>query len=173
MSKDIWHSALEIPVFDDTVVFIDDLNNWHTGYTQRDNDGITDHDSGKIYTEENVLRWAYIKDLLAHETENKDLSDKIGKLETELDRTRKALDVAIQYIKHTQIVEPFWFNSLANKTLDEIKTALEQKESAFVHNKIEFPEYNDNLLEEFDKQFFENGQHDDLTETALEQKDVK
>ena len=75
MSKDIWHSALEIPVFDDTVVFIDDLNNWHTGYTQRDNDGITDHDSGEIYTEENVLRWAYIKDLLA--------------LETELERTRK------------------------------------------------------------------------------------
>ena len=75
MSKDIWHSALEIPVFDDTVVFIDDLNNWHTGYTQRDNDGITDHDSGEIYTEENVLRWAYIKDLLA--------------LEAELERTRK------------------------------------------------------------------------------------
>lgn len=46
----------------------------------------------------------------------------------ELDRTRKALDVAIQYIKHTQIVEPFWFNSLANKTLDEIKTTLKQKD---------------------------------------------
>jgi len=45
-----------------------------------------------------------------------------------LDRTRKALDVAIQYIKHTQRVEPFWFNRLANKTLDEIKTALEHKE---------------------------------------------
>ena len=75
MSKDIWHSALEIPVFDDTVVFIDDLNNWHTGYTQRDNDGITDHDSGEIYTEKNVLRWAYIIDLLA--------------LEAELERTRK------------------------------------------------------------------------------------
>lgn len=49
----------------------------------------------------------------------------------------------------------------------------EQKESASVHNKIEFPEYNDGLLEEFDKQFFENGQDDDLTETAPEQKDVK
>lgn len=85
MSKDIWHSAQEIPLFDDTVVFIDDLNNWHTGYTQRDNDGITDHDSGEIYTEENVLRWAYIKDLLA--------------LETELIRTRKALEVAVDALK--------------------------------------------------------------------------
>ena len=96
MNKSIWHSALEIPLFDDTVVFIDDLNNWHTGYTQRDNDGITDHDSGEIYTEENVLRWAYIKDLLALETENKYLSDKIGKLETELERTRKALEIAVK-----------------------------------------------------------------------------
>ena len=65
----IWHDPLEIPLFDDTVVFIDDLGDWHTGYTQRDNDGITDHDSGEIYTEENVFRWAYIKDLLALETE--------------------------------------------------------------------------------------------------------
>lgn len=44
-----------------------------------------------------------------------------------IDRTRKALDVAIEYIKHTQKVSPFWFNRLANKALDEI-TALEQKE---------------------------------------------
>lgn len=49
----------------------------------------------------------------------------------------------------------------------------EQNESSSVHNKIKFPEYNDNLLEEFDKQFFENGQDDDLTETALEQKERK
>ena len=46
----------------------------------------------------------------------------------ELIRTRKTLDVAIQYIKHTQKVSPFWFNRLANKTLDEIKTALERKD---------------------------------------------
>lgn len=38
------------------------------------------------------------------------------------------------------------------KHKDSIKTAT---------NSIKFPEYNDNLLEEFDKQFFENGQYDD------------
>ena len=43
--------------------------------------------------------WAYRADLLALETENKDLSDKIGKLETELDRTRKALGYAIYVIQ--------------------------------------------------------------------------
>lgn len=46
----------------------------------------------------------------------------------ELIRTRKALDVATKYIKHTQKVSPFWFNHLANETLDKIKTALEQKD---------------------------------------------
>ena len=51
-----------------------------------------------------------------------------SKLFSELIRTHKALEIAIQYIKHTQRVEPFWFNRLANKTLDEIKTALEQKD---------------------------------------------
>lgn len=126
MSKDIWHSALEIPVFDDTVVFIDDLNNWHTGYTQRDNDGITDHDSGEIYTEENVLRWAYIKDLLA--------------LEPELERTRKALGVAKKYLmkigylnmsEHglgSERMMTDWCKTVALHTLKEIETALEQKD---------------------------------------------
>ena len=93
----------------------------------------------------------------------------------ELIRTRKALDVAVDALntllkeknEHTQ---PDLY--VLTRALKEI-TALEQKESAFAHNKIEFPEYNDGLLEEFDKQFFENGQDDDLTETAPEQKDVK
>lgn len=77
----------------------------------------------------------------------------LARTEQNLERTRKALDVANAVI------------------MNYAKEKLEQKESVFVHNKIEFPEYNDNLLEEFDKQFFENGQDDDLTETALEQKD--
>ena len=66
--------------------------------------------------------------------ENKDLSDKIGKLETELDRTRKALDVAKDTIRHAD-----WFfdgdYNVDGKTMhNEIKcaikgiTALEQKD---------------------------------------------
>ena len=126
MSRNIWHSASEIPLFDDTVVFIDDLNNWHTGYTQRDNDGITDHDSGEIYTEENLLRWAYIKDFLT--------------LETELGRTRKALEIAVDALKkYTDDSGNWWYGyefqghyedyagEYADKALDQI-TALEQKD---------------------------------------------
>lgn len=95
-------------------------------------------------------------------------------------RTRKQLEMAnaeLEYIKE-QIEKNGVFDN-TRKALDVAnalimnyaKEKLEKKESAFVHNKIKFPEYNDNLLEEFDKQFFENGQDDDLTETALEQKD--
>ena len=42
------------------------------------------------------------------------------RLMDELITTRKALDVAIKYIKHTQKVSPFWFNILANKVLEQI-----------------------------------------------------
>ena len=114
--SDIWHSAQEIPLFDDTVVFIDDLNNWHTGYTQRDNDGITDHDSGEIYTEENLLRWAYIKDLLA--------------LETELKRTHKALDVAVDAL-NTVTATPLnsrVIHDVVNKALEQITAILENRQ---------------------------------------------
>ena len=38
--------------------------------------------------------WAYRADLLSLETENKGISDKIVKLETDLERTRKTLDIA-------------------------------------------------------------------------------
>jgi hypothetical protein len=116
MSKNIWHSASEIPLFDDTVVFIDDLNNWHTGYTQRDNDGITDHDSGEIYTEENLLRWAYIKDFLT--------------LETELERTKKQLEIAVgalEIISDPIPSEDCTCYLCAQHALDQIK-ALEQKD---------------------------------------------
>lgn len=90
----------------------------------------------------------------------------VSDIKTELDRTRKALGI----IKKEMSKETMPDFAVIH---DALKTALEQKQPTFVHNKIEFPEFNDNLLEEFDKQFFENGQDDDLTETALEQKDVK
>ena len=46
---------------------------------------------------------------------------------------------------------------------DEVKKIWEEhKESVKKSvNSIKFPEFNDNLLEEFDKEFFENGQEDD------------
>lgn len=118
----------------------------------------------------------------------------VSDIETKLERTRKALEIAVDALNKInmrcqntvrnhleratirgELCDISFYARKAIGDIDNLKriTALEQKESAFVRNKIEFPEFNDNLLEEFDKQFFENGQDDDLTETALEQKDVK
>lgn len=152
--SDIWHTTKEKPMLHRDIILCGD--GWSMAI-----DIIPETVNNICW--KNVEKWCYIDDLLA--------------LEAELERTRKALEIAWDGLK--RIKEPSVWGTLyqeqeiATEALDESKTALEQKESAFVHNKIEFPEFNDNLLEEFDKQFFENGQDDDLTETALEQKDVK
>lgn len=96
----------------------------------------------------------------------------------ELIRTRKALKIAVDALEEYEDADSYdcdgnwcgWKYSTAHDALKQI-TALEQNKKVFAHNKIKFPEFNDNLLEEFDKQFFENGQDDDLTETALGQKE--
>lgn len=86
---------------------------------------------GDIDKAERAIRYAYLDDLIALETENKDLSDKIGKLEAELDRTRKALDVAVDALKNIGASYPritdIAMQDKANKALEQI-TALEQKE---------------------------------------------
>lgn len=118
MSKDIWHNKKEMPakkLHCNRII----ITKWGSCLDEIDIDN-----GATIETD-----WAFLDDLLALETENKDLSDKIGKLETELERTRNALEIATVYIKHTQTVSPFWFNNFANKTLDQIKTALEQKDN--------------------------------------------
>ena len=70
--------------------------------------------------------WAYRADLLALETENKHLSDKIGQLETDLERTRKALDKAKWWLK--EIVESHRCTpiSTAEMALAEIKNITEK-----------------------------------------------
>lgn len=72
--------------------------------------------------------------------ENKDLSDKIGKLETELERTRKALEIAVDALKLMyqgngdpqdimRYIDNRWtpVRRLCKQTLEQI-TALEQKD---------------------------------------------
>lgn len=62
----------------------------------------------------------------------KDLSDKIGKLETELERTRKELDVAVDALDRMAIHDSI-YDIIARNAMKRIKeleqiTALEQKE---------------------------------------------
>ena len=72
----------------------------------------------------NLPMWNELKQVYDR---NKDLSDKIGKLETELERTRKALDKAKWWLN--EIVENHRYTpiSTAEMALKEI-TALEQKD---------------------------------------------
>ena len=154
MSKDIWHTPPEQP---------DPFKSWNVLVVYEANDRKEMmystqfiHATDGMY----VNRWCYLDDLIALETENKDVSDKIGKLETELEkthkeleqsetcctewekqaldykaenialsgkleRTHKALDVAVDTLH--------WYDDnydsvVARNTLDEIKTALKQKD---------------------------------------------
>lgn len=61
---------------------------------------------------------------------NNNLSDKIGKLETELERTRKALDVAVDAIKISNEIVYSAYGSPLKTLKDALEqiTALEQKD---------------------------------------------
>ena len=141
MSKDIWHKADIAPDPYRSFVINTDKRNIYTGIITNPtewNPMILPefYSIGDIDKAERAIRYAYLDDLLALETENKDLSDKIGKLETELDRTRKALAVAvraIETIKYSKKSDAINLRHKANKALIEIykikdQTALEQKE---------------------------------------------
>lgn len=132
MSKDIWHKADIAPDPYRSFVINTDKRNIYTGIITNPtewNPMILPefYSIGDIDKAERAIRYAYLDDLIALETENKDLSDKIGKLEAELDRTRKALDVAVD-----ELEKMTWGcdSSDAEILLKEIKeiTALEQKD---------------------------------------------
>ena len=129
MSKFIWHTKDEIPRQESRVV-------WKSGNVICGGRFDTHYKcfcgpASQFVDLKTVSRWAYIDDLLALETGNKDLSDKIGKLETELERTRKALDVALDWLE--QVATPAKCDDdlcceFTKRKLAEIKTVLEQKE---------------------------------------------
>lgn len=78
-----------------------------------------------------VIAWCYLDDLLALETGNKDLSDKIGKLETELERTRKALKIAVDALNAGKTLADIAGFKMLVAGLEEALakiTALEQKD---------------------------------------------
>ena len=136
MSKDIWHTADITP--DPCRILICKTNKGQN-YTaiipspQEWNTMILPefYNLGDIDNAERIEQYAYLDDLIALETENKDLSDKIGKLELELERTRKALDVALDWLE--QVATPAKCDDdlcceFTKRKLAEIKTVLEQKE---------------------------------------------
>lgn len=131
MSKNIWHTTDEAPKPYEDIAFYVDGYLYFASYEPQ-------YNQYGIFGADKVEKWCYSKELssyiLALETENKDLSDKIGKLEAELDRTRKALDVAKdrldtvrQYHRGTAVIRPDDIAAYCDRALEQI-TALEQKE---------------------------------------------
>ena len=112
MTKDIWHTADEKPMLHSEIILCGD--GWSMPI-----DIIPETVNNICW--KNVEKWCYVDDLLALETENKDLSDKIGKLEIELDHSCKAFDRAIWWLN--EIVENHRFTpiSTAEKALKELK----------------------------------------------------
>lgn len=102
MIKDIWHTGKKILCGDQYVV-VKHLSGLYSVGPAFEYD-IGDYE-----------KWAYFDDLLA--------------LETELERTRKALDVAmgfIEKVRNNEDTNMFWIK-VANDTINKI-TALEQKD---------------------------------------------
>ena len=120
MSKNIWHTADETPKPYEDVAFYVDGYLYFSSYEPQ-------YNQYGIFGADKVEKWCY----------SKELSSYILALETELERTRKALDVATGFIKgisqtvindcDNQYVVLGNFKKFAQDTLDEI-TALEQKD---------------------------------------------
>lgn len=114
--SDIWHTKDEVPSKESRVFWVSD----NMAYGGRFDAYYKCFcgPASQFVDLRKVSFWGYIDDLLSLETENKDLSDKIGKLETELDRTHKALDKAKKENEDKQAV--------LNCVVDMLKT-LNQK----------------------------------------------
>lgn len=129
MSKDIWNTADTKPEPFKTFVFKTDKGNTATSMLS-ENSGWNPILLPEFYSmddfdkAERITKWCYLDDLLA--------------LETELKHTRKSLDVAwdgLEKIGSGNIIEHSVVGHeddnkifIANKALDESKTALEQKD---------------------------------------------
>lgn len=133
-NKSIWHTADEKP--NDEIGMVVYYSKEYdgellVGYYNTEYEDFRPLD--EYYCEEKtVKKWCYLNDLLALETENKDLSDKIGKLEIELDRTRKALEIAVDALKElketvSNTEQELDMTIQAANALDQI-TALKQKD---------------------------------------------
>lgn len=102
MTKSIWHTPDEIPEEDRVIVV----------KSKRTGEYLVGSEFEFIL--DNFTKWAYFDDLLA--------------LETELDRTRKALEIAVDALGViSQITNQIDVCDTANDALNTI-TALEQKE---------------------------------------------
>lgn len=89
MSKSIWHTAKELPTINtDLVYYATFSKNALLGWVNKSGFIVPYDTFYESVMFGNIIKWAYLSDVLA--------------LETELDHTRKALDVAVDALKEQQ-----------------------------------------------------------------------
>lgn len=121
MSKNIWHTADEAPKYCFLCAFYDQTQGLSVGHYNPVKKQFCSGD--RRFNHDEIKTYCDIHDLLA--------------LETDLDRTRKALDVAVdaldtvrQYYRGTAVIRPHNIAAYCDNKIDKIKeiTALEQKD---------------------------------------------
>lgn len=123
MSKDIWHKPTE-PTDPDNQLIIDD---WieHTnelGWFDDEDKVFRKYTNDEIYTEESLMRWCDVDDIV----------NDYERLQNELERTRKALEIAVDALRElketvSNTEQELDMTIQAANALEQI-TALEQKE---------------------------------------------
>lgn len=113
--SDIWHTVDEAPKpYEDIAFYVDGYLYFASYQPQYNQYG--------IFGADKVEKWCYVKELSSY----------ILALETGLDRTRKALDVAVEELTKIKVdaesVGIGFFMTAAIFALAKIKTALEQKD---------------------------------------------
>ena len=118
MSKSIWHDCKKQPplVDDGELVLMDSNDKFWVGFCEITSDGVSYFANNAEPLKNDFVKYARI--------------DKLLTLETELERTRKALDLAFEMLKDIKN-DPDTNDELTQEIADrlfEIETALEQKD---------------------------------------------
>ena len=119
MSKDIWHDCKKQPplVDDGELVLMDSNGKFWVGFCEITSDGVSYFANNAEPLKNDFVKYARIDKLIASETD--------------LERTRKALEVALDWLEQVATFEKCdddLCREFTKRKLVEIKTALEQKD---------------------------------------------
>jgi hypothetical protein len=122
MSKSIWHKPSEITDTDNNLIIKDFVNRTYEIGWFDDNDMIfKNFRNSDTYDKEGMMKWCDVDDIV----------NDYERLQTELERTRKALEVALDWLGQVATPEKCdddLCREFTKRKLAEIKTALEQRE---------------------------------------------
>jgi hypothetical protein len=119
MSKDIWHKPSEITDTDNNLIIKDFVNRTYEIGWFDDNDMIfRNFRNSDTYDEEGMMKWCDVDDIV----------NDYERLQNELDRTKKQLEIAVDTLNYIRRTNPISFHFEAiEKALDQITATLENQ----------------------------------------------